>query len=60
MKEIENFFLEIDPKKPESQQQIADFREHLDEACATAKITVREWRVLLDRVAALKAQNPFR
>lgn len=60
MKEIEKILSEIDPKKPESQQQIALLRQHMDEACATAKITVKEWRTLLDQVATLRAQSPFR
>lgn len=60
MKELEQVLSEIDPKNHEFRQKITLLRQNMDEACATGKITVKEWRTLLDQIAALRAQSPFR
>lgn len=60
MKELEEILSKINPKDPEFRQKITLLRREMDEACATSKITVKEWRSLIDQVAALRAQSPFR
>lgn len=56
MDEIEKLLVELDPKNPESQKQITQLYQLLDEACDAHKITVNEWRVLLNRVEVLRAE----
>lgn len=57
MNEIEKILVGLDPQNPESKEQITRLYQLLDEACDTHKITISEWRILLDRVAALKAET---
>lgn len=59
MKELEEILSKINPKDHDFRQKITLLRQEMDEACATAKITVKEWRSLIDQVAALRAQSPF-
>lgn len=43
----------IDPRSPGRTAQIAELRRRMDLACDAGHITIREWRTLLDKVAAL-------
>lgn len=60
MKELEEILSKIDLKDHDFRHKITLLRQEMDDACATAKITVKEWRSLIDKVAALRAQSPFR
>lgn len=57
MDEIEKLLVELDPKNPEAREQIKRLHQLLDKACDEHEITVSEWRVLLDRVAALREET---
>jgi hypothetical protein len=56
MNEIEKMLSEIDPQKPDCNQRIALLRRHMEEACECGVISFKEWRQLVDPVAALQAR----
>jgi hypothetical protein len=56
MDEIEKMFAEIDPASPGCRQQIMQLRRQMDEACDSGKITIKEWRAMLDRIAAVQSK----
>lgn len=56
MDEMERILAEIDPASPDCRQQIMQLRRQMDEACDSGKITIKEWRALLDRVAAVQSK----
>lgn len=43
----------IDPTSQGRAAQIAELRRRMDLACDAGHITIREWRTLLDKVAAI-------
>jgi hypothetical protein len=56
MGELEKMLVEINPASPGCREQITQLRRHMDEACDSGKITIKEWRALLDRVAVVQSK----
>lgn len=56
MDELEKMLAEIDPASLECRAQIAQLRRHMDEACDVGKISIKQWRALLDRVADVQSK----
>jgi hypothetical protein len=56
MQELEKMLAEIDPASLECRVQITQLRRHMDEACDSGKINIKEWRALLDRVAVVQSK----
>jgi len=44
----------LDPRSPGRPAQVAELRRRLDLACDAGQITIKEWRALLDKVAAIQ------
>ena len=44
----------LDPRSPGRSAQVAELRRRMDLACDAGHITIKEWRNLLDRVAAIQ------
>ena len=56
MEELEKMLAEIDPVSLDCRVQIAQLRRHMDEACDVGKISIKQWRALLDRVADVQSK----
>ncbi|MCE3607572.1 hypothetical protein LXA47_28795 [Massilia sp. P8910] len=53
---LEAEVLQLDPTAHACRIEIADMRRRMDEACDIGEISLSQWRVLLDRVAAVQAK----
>lgn len=56
MDDLEKMLAEIDPTSLECREQIAQLRRDMDQACDVGKITIKQWRALLDRVADVQSK----
>lgn len=54
--EFESAILKLDPAAHDCRMKIADIRRQMDEACDVGKISLAQWRILLDRVAHLQSR----
>ena len=54
--EFESALLKLDPDAHDCRLKIADVRRQMDEACDVGKISLAQWRALLDRVAHLQSR----
>ncbi len=48
----------LDPRSPGRSAQVAELRRRMDLACDAGQITIKEWRTLLDKVAAFQLHPP--
>ena len=53
---LEEIVLSLDPNKYDCQMRIVEIRKQMDESCDKRFITIRQWRVLLDIVAAVQVK----
>lgn len=51
---FEAALLALDPRSPGRSAQVAELRRRMDLACDAGQITIKEWRELLDKVAAFQ------
>ena len=49
----------IDPLAPNRPERIGDVRRRMDAACNVGELTIREWRALIEKVPAARAQAPL-
>ena len=54
--EFELIILKLDPDAHDCRIRIGDLRRQMDEACDVGKISLAQWRNLLDQVAAIQAR----
>lgn len=54
--ELETAILKLDPTLHDCRLKIADLRRQMDEAFDQGKISIVQWRALLDRVAAVQSR----
>lgn len=56
--EFESQILVLDPLASDCRVKISDLRKGMDVACDVGTITLKQWRLLLDRIAAIQAKCP--
>lgn len=49
----------IDPLAVNRPERIGDLRRRMDAACDVGDLTIREWRTLIEKVAAARAEAPL-
>lgn len=54
--EFEAAILKLDPTAYDCRLKIADVRRQMDKACDVGKISLAQWRTLLERVAHLQSR----
>ncbi len=48
----------IHPFSKDRAERIGELRRRMDAACDVGEITIREWRALIEKVAAARAEAP--
>lgn len=49
----------IDPQAANRAERIGDLRRRMDAACDVGGLTIKEWRALIEKVAAARAEAPI-
>ena len=49
----------IDSLATNRPERIGDLRRRMDAACDVGDLTIREWRALIEKVAAARAETPI-
>jgi hypothetical protein len=55
-RQLESMLLALDPSSPGCRAGVGELRREMDIACDNGSITLQQWRVLLDKTAAVQNQ----